>query len=147
MEDDRRICESFLKEELLSPSMKRFQLSLISTEGNLIKSCLNFSDCLEILIDQNIILKIEYSDLLGLIREPINDPLSFSRDINIIQIQERENKTIAKLNFFPYVNIRTCSFFSIFCCSCIKNHKERKFKVVYNNIRLLNYLWMKRIMN
>jgi hypothetical protein len=123
---------SGLDETLLNNTnrSRAIKAQIISNKGELVDCLISLSNKFEIIASQNLSIQIDYLDILGFVRESINDPQSFKRSVDVIKIQERENKTIGMLNFFPKEEITSFSFTGIFKCKCYSTLYERQLKVI-----------------
>jgi hypothetical protein len=125
-----------LNETLLSNVIRNKQIKaqILTNDEKLIDCSVSLGNKFEITAYNDLNIKIDYLDILGFIQESINDPQSIKRSVDVIKIQERDDKTIGMLNFFPNDLITTFSFSSIFCCKFYKTEYERRFKVTIRNL-------------
>jgi hypothetical protein len=124
---------SSLDEKLINnPSKESFNVQIINPKNVCFKAVLTVdksSKQVVLVTLSGLTLPINNIDVLGIVKEHLNDDKSFTRSKDIIAAVTKDDKVVAALNYFPNQKVRSCNIFGIICCKCFKVTQERKMKV------------------
>jgi hypothetical protein len=129
--------DNVLEEKLLSHEKNEsFNIEIISKQNTLVKALLTVDKTNQqfilILNDNNITIPIRFIDVLGLVRESLNDDKSINRSTELIKLLAKGEKILASLNMYQNIKRKACSLIGLLCCKCYYTIEERKLRVNAN---------------